>query len=103
MELFCECGFKRYTRVEVDSAVSYCTNCQKEEAIKNGCISKRIIKKDTAGPPIINAYTKFDVRLPRMAMPCTNKECKNTSIIYIRSNETDLKYCFLCPDCNTQW
>ena len=99
---FCECGFKLYTRVEVDSASTFCLNCGKQEAVTSGCISKRLIKKDGVVTSL-NAYTKFDPTLPRINRACENKDCSNESIIYIRINEKELKYCFLCPACDTRW
>lgn len=60
---------------------------------------------------IINDFTKFDPTLPRIyTLKCPNNECKTndsdatqTEIIYLRSNDADMKYIYLCPTCDTQW
>jgi len=59
---------------------------------------------------LINEYTKYDMTLPRIQdMDCPNMECpsrKNTKekdIIYIRYNEEDMKYLYLCGVCNHHW
>ena len=42
-------------------------------------------------------------------LPCINEQCefhsskKNREIIYIRYDEANLKYAYLCPKCDTSW
>jgi hypothetical protein len=62
---------------------------------------------------IINQYTKFDPTLPRIYnIPCPNKECKSnignsektpTEIIYLRYDDDNLKYLYICCICDTIW
>jgi len=57
---------------------------------------------------VINKFTKFDPTLPRISIPCPNKECKyhtadSTDIIYVRYDNEALKYVYLCPLCDTIW
>ena len=55
-------------------------------------------------------FTKFDPTLPRVKnIPCPNAECSTNTentpreIIYIKYNETNLSFMYLCPTCNTSW
>ena len=59
---------------------------------------------------IVNKYTKLDPTLPRInRIPCPNAECdtntKETSreIIYIRYDDTNIKYMYLCSTCDYVW
>ena len=57
----------------------------------------------------------MDPTLPRIYnMKCPNGECKTnkkednkeqqaTEIIYIRYDDDDLKYVYICPTCDTNW
>jgi aspartate carbamoyltransferase regulatory subunit len=81
-------------------------------AYENVCVSKTQIKQgEQSFSNIINKYTKFDPTLPRVNnILCPNAECKtNTSkdvareIIYIRYDDTNMKYVYLCAGCDTVW
>jgi len=71
---------------------------------------------------IVNKYTKFDPTLPRIKnIPCPNPECshKNSSnsnssssttvsdhsneVIYLRYDDENLKYLYICPTCDHIW
>jgi len=62
---------------------------------------------------IINSYTKMDPTLPRIYnMKCPNESCitnsdsekkKNTEIIYMRYDDNNLKYVYICSDCDLTW
>ena len=90
------------------------------------CVSKTHIKKTTESyKNIINSYTKLDPTLPRLTnMKCPNPECKNISkekggeskdsgseskekdsneIIYIRYDNENMKYIYLCTNCDYTW
>ena len=93
------------------------------------CVSKTHIKKTTQSyKNIINSYTKLDPTLPRLTnMKCPNPECKNISketgttggeakgdegeskatqeneIIYIRYDNDNMKYIYLCTNCDYTW
>ena len=93
----------------------YCRKCGNEDTVaihdSNVCISKINIKKDTKSfNHIINEYTKLDPTLPRInTILCPNPECetntKNTKreIIYIRYDDINMKYVYMCSDCSTIW
>jgi DNA-directed RNA polymerase subunit M/transcription elongation factor TFIIS len=106
-----------YIRINSDnpnSLVYYCRQCGNEDkllAIEDVCVSKIQIKKnDKSFNHIINKYTKLDPTLPRINnMLCPNADCisntkdKEREIIYIRYDDTNMKYVYLCCECETVW
>ena len=115
---FCtNCSNMYYIRINSDDPnklVYYCRNCGNEDkllAIENVCVSKTQIKKNEQSfSHIINKYTKLDPTLPRIntilcpnADCATNKDDKEREILYIRYDDTNMKYIYLCSECNTVW
>lgn len=116
---FCStCSNMYYIRIDADDPnklVYYCRNCGNEDkmlAYENVCVSKTQIKQgEQSFSNIINKYTKLDPTLPRVNnILCPNAECKtNTSkdvareIIYIRYDDTNMKYVYLCAECDMVW
>ena len=63
---------------------------------------------------IINEYTKLDPTLPRIYnVKCPNEKCRTNAItegetkpaevIYIRYDDSNLKYIYMCVTCDTTW
>lgn len=53
---------------------------------------------------IINKYTKYDPTLPVMENGvCPNEKCKGTRILYMRYDDENLKFVYICSDCDTYW
>ena len=115
---FCSnCSNMYYIRINSDDPnklVYYCRKCGNEDkllAIENVCVSKTQIKKsEQSFSHIINKYTKLDPTLPRVNnVLCPNPDClTNTQdtpreIIYIRYDDTNMKYVYLCSTCDTVW
>ena len=113
---FCNlCSNMYYIRIDSNNSnklIYYCRNCGNEDdMIDNISISKIQIKKsEQKFSHIINQYTKLDPTLPRInKIKCPNGECStNTSgeereIIYIRYDDVNMKYIYLCSTCNTVW
>ena len=115
---FCSmCQNMYYIRINDDNTnklVYYCRNCGNEDNLlstDNVCVSKTQIKKnEQTFNHIINKYTKLDPTLPRINnILCPNQDCltntKNESreIIYIRYDDTNMKYIYLCSTCDTVW
>jgi hypothetical protein len=106
-----------YIRINADDPnklVYYCRKCGNEDSLlasENICVSKIKIKKsEQTFSHIINRYTKFDPTLPRVNnILCPNTECptnkdgKEREIIYIRYDDTNMKYVYLCCECDTTW
>ena len=97
----------------------YCRNCgNKDNTItENGaCILNTQFKnvgKDRF-QHIINKYTKHDPTLPRIHnLPCPNTLCKTNTepltekntreVIYIRYDDENLKYLYMCTVCDEVW
>ena len=115
---FCtNCENMYYIRINADDSnalVYYCRNCGQEDkfiSIENVCVSKTQIKKnDLSFTHIINKYTKLDPTLPRINnILCPNPDCqtntdgKEREIIYIRYDDINMKYVYLCSTCDTVW
>jgi len=115
---FCsECSNMYYIRINSDDPnklVYYCRKCGNEDkllAIENVCVSKTQIKKsEQTFSHIINKYTKLDPTLPRInTILCPNGDCatntkdKEREIIYIRYDDMNMKYVYLCSECETVW
>ena len=115
---FCSvCNNMYYLRIDEQNPNKldyYCRNCGNEDKIlaqDNMCVSKTFIKKsDNSFNHIINEYTKLDPTLPRVStILCPNPECetntknKKREIIYIRYDDTNMKYVYLCSECSTIW
>jgi len=121
---FCsQCQNLYYIRIdEKDSnkLVYYCRNCGNEDlniSAESISVSKVLVKSDLQNySNVINKYTKLDPTLPRINnILCPNPNCgtnKQTSkdedqiereIIYIRYNDTNMKYVYLCSTCDEIW
>ena len=123
---FCQkCGNMYYIKIQSDdkdNLIYYCRKCGYEDEniskdIKNLCVSKTHVLNNTElYSQVINKYTKLDPTLPRVNnIDCPNKNCitnkkssesKNqveNEIIYIRYNDADMKFVYLCCNCDTVW
>ena len=115
---FCsKCSNMYYIRINSDDPnklAYYCRKCGNEDkllAIENVCVSKTQVKKsEQTFSHIVNKYTKLDPTLPRINnVLCPNPECptntenKEREIIYIRYDDANMKYIYLCSDCDTIW
>jgi len=115
---FCvKCDNMYYIGISVDDPnqlTYYCRNCKhKDETIteEGVCVLNSQLKKgEQKFNHIINEYTKLDPTLPRIYnMKCPNVECKSnkesktTEIIYIRYDDDNLKYLYMCTECDTTW
>lgn len=115
---FCTfCQNMYYISIDPDDTnklVYYCRNCGNKDSsisISNVAVSKYQLKKsEQEFSHIINKYTKLDPTLPRInKILCPNSECTtNTNdipreIIYIRYDDINMKYVYLCSTCDTVW
>jgi DNA-directed RNA polymerase subunit M/transcription elongation factor TFIIS len=106
-----------YIRINEDDPnklVYYCRKCGNKDSLlasENICVSKTQIKKsEQSFNHIINKYTKYDPTLPRINnILCPNSDCstnkddKEREIIYIRYDDVNMKYVYLCSHCDTVW
>lgn len=115
---FCSlCQNMYYIRIDSEDSnklIYYCRNCGTEDSTisnENVTVSKIQLKKsEQEFSHIINNYTKLDPTLPRInKILCPNAECfTNTNntpreIIYIRYDDINMKYVYLCSTCDTVW
>lgn len=128
---FCvECHNMYYIRLSEESGgnlIYYCRNCGNEENIAetdvdNLCISKTNVSANKISyQTIVNEYTKLDPTLPRVKnMKCPKADCISNKkqsaskgeeekssvdpeIIYLRYDDKNMKFIYLCAHCNTTW
>lgn len=92
----------------------YCRNCKfvnNEIGEEGVCVLNTHLKKgEQRFNHIINKYTKLDPTLPRIYnMQCPNGTCKSHAedgakeIIYMRYDEENMKYLYICVECDTIW
>jgi DNA-directed RNA polymerase subunit M/transcription elongation factor TFIIS len=93
----------------------YCRNCGyvDETAAEEGvCVMKTQLRKGGQHfHHIINRYTKLDPTLPRIySIRCPSETCatnvervENPEVIYIRYDDENMKYVYLCVVCDTTW
>jgi DNA-directed RNA polymerase subunit M/transcription elongation factor TFIIS len=100
---------------DTNTLVYYCRNCGHQDttiSVDNVTVSKIQLKKsEQEFSHIINKYTKLDPTLPRVnKILCPNAECRTNTkegeereIIYIRYDDINMKYVYLCSTCDTVW
>lgn len=117
---FCtNCDNMYYVRLSDDDdkqLIYYCRKCGNEDTIMNEgsvIVSKtNLKKKEQQFNHIINQYTKLDPTLPRISnIDCPNPDCETNEdestleneIIYIRYDNDNMKYVYLCTHCDFVW
>lgn len=106
--------YLRLSEANSNKLINYCRNCGNEETITNNesiCISNNeLIKNDQKYKYIINKYTKLDPSLPRTnTIKCPNQSCPSNKedgtreIIYVRYDDDNVKYIYICSSCNFSW
>jgi aspartate carbamoyltransferase regulatory subunit len=104
----------RVSSEDANSLIYYCRNCGNEDenvTKDNICVSKTQLKKsEQKFNHIVNRFTKFDPTLPHInSIRCPNSECVsnkedgNRDVIYIRYDDTNKLYIYLCAKCDTVW
>jgi DNA-directed RNA polymerase subunit RPC12/RpoP len=102
----------------------YCRNCgHKDESItaEGVCVLNTQLKQgEQKFNHIVNQYTKLDPTLPRIySMKCPNASCTTNQgagasaaeskesgsceVIYMRYDDDNLKYLYICVTCDTMW
>jgi aspartate carbamoyltransferase regulatory subunit len=107
-----------YIRVSEDNAnqlIYYCRNCGHEDTLltsENVCVLKtQLTQSEKNYTHIVNKYTKLDPTLPRInSIRCPNQNCKSNKeegvereVIYLRYDDTNMKYIYICALCDTVW
>jgi hypothetical protein len=99
----------------------YCRNCKhRDETIAEEgiCVlTTQLRVGEQKFNHIVNQYTKLDPTLPRIYnVKCPNMDCKTNhseekeshssnpnEVIYIRYDDNNLKYLYICVECDTTW
>ena len=120
---FCEkCNNMYYLKIDNDDSnqlIYYCRNCGNEDKIlnkENICVLETTVREtEERQTQTINEYTKYDPTLPRIStIRCPNDECPSNldeadpkkeerEVIYIRYDDVNMKYIYMCAKCNTIW
>ena len=92
---------------ELPTLLYTCKKCGHHEEAGNEPVSSMTFEKRELYESVINPFTKFDPTLPRILMKCIKPTCENheqeSEIIYIRYDNVELKYAYLCPLCDSIW
>lgn len=116
---FCnKCDNMYYMKLSGDdnnTLVYYCRNCGHEDtdlAISDVCVSSTVLRETTQKyVHNVNEYTKIDPTLPRTSsIRCPNQDCESNTkqdahreVIYLRYDDANMKYLYMCTVCNTSW
>ena len=103
----------RLTKEDSNDLEYYCRSCGESSKLitkDNICVSTtEIISQEKAYIHDINTYTKQDPTLPRTTIiKCQNPSCPSNSdqqkeVIYLRYDDKNMKYIYLCNVCDTVW
>lgn len=116
----------RLTGENKDQLIYYCRKCGHEDdeliaSLENVCVSQTQLKASVSSyEHIINKYTKLDPTLPHINnIKCPNSACTSNAsnkekkdddsssdkadILYLRYDDTNMKFVYLCTECNTVW
>ena len=118
---FCpECSNMYYLKLggsdpaQADGLIYYCRHCGHEDstlASTSVCVSHTTLKSTTQKyAHSVNEYTKEDPTLPRTStIRCPNQDCKTNTgdaakeVIYLRYDDANMAYLYICTACNTTW
>jgi len=104
----------KLTSADANTLIYYCKNCGHEDSTittDNVCVLNTMITNKTQKYIFnINKYTKLDPTLPRVSnIKCpslictTNTEQTPKDIIYIRYDNDNMDYVYLCTTCDSIW
>jgi DNA-directed RNA polymerase subunit M/transcription elongation factor TFIIS len=110
---FCPtCDNLFYLTIDDDTVQYTCKKCGTIEDIQEDCTISNIFcnQQRQNVQNSVNQYTKLDPTLPRINfLKCPNGSCENhedredREIIYVRYDNVQLKYIYICPKCDTVW
>jgi DNA-directed RNA polymerase subunit M/transcription elongation factor TFIIS len=110
---FCPtCDNLFYLTIDEETVQYTCKKCGTIEDINEDCTISNIFcnQQRQNVKNSVNQYTKLDPTLPRINfMKCPNASCENheeredREIIYVRYDNVQLKYIYICPKCDTVW
>lgn len=115
---FCvKCDNMYYLKLNEDDRtklIYYCRHCGDETSNlsdEDTCVLHTQVKRtEEKYVHVINEFTKLDPTLPRInTLQCPNAQCKShdnrndNDILYIRYDDINIRYIYLCSVCDTTW
>ena len=111
---FCkQCDNMLYFKMkeEENKLYYYCRKCGDEEVIEKTELIKDVTYEKKQNKIVnVNKNIKYDPTIPHIKnMNCPNESCLSNKsdvkkdIIYYRYNEDDIKYIYMCVNCDTMW
>lgn len=111
---FCPvCRYYLYLNVDNSNCIRLCRNCgynEKEEI--GGLVSETLVKERTSEgyKILLNEFTRQDPTLPHLkTMKCPRADCQSNGsgvekdVIYIKYDQENLKYLYICNVCGEHW
>lgn len=112
--------------------IYYCRKCGNEDtdiisSLENVCVSQSVKSSGVSYEHIVNKYTKMDPTLPILQdIPCPNLSCGThtdpdavgaktdteddetkssgkSDVMYMRYDDANMKFVYICSECNTVW
>lgn len=86
--------------------IYYCKNCdeQYDNIDKTKCVYHlEYNMDDVKREAVVNKYIVNDTTLPKArGIKCPNSTCpsKKSNIVYIKNDDDNMKYCYICVDCH---
>jgi DNA-directed RNA polymerase subunit M/transcription elongation factor TFIIS len=103
----------KLNELDHDSLVYYCRKCGENNKLidkNNVCVLKtEFLSNEKSYKFEINEFTKYDYTLPRTTqIKCPNVECPNkdsdkNEIIYMRYDDKNMNYVYMCTVCDKIW
>lgn len=121
---FCDgCENMMHLKIQDDSEEGeggmqyHCIYCNTSKSAENfdGCVSVTNYLEDSSEKNydlLFNEFIVHDPTLPRVDnIPCPNDKCpanrkknkEKNSIIYVRYDHKNMKFCYICTNCETRW
>lgn len=119
---FCEiCNNMYYNQLDptdpnkLTNYCRYCGNIDTTVSVDGACVLVTHFKKGNENKSLdlmVNRFTKLDPTLPRTtSLKCPNSECVTntpsyktpTEIIYMRYDDDNMKYLYICIECDHKW
>lgn len=116
---FCSvCNNMYYVRIKDEGSSQltyYCRNCGHTDdnlTVDNICVvdGGKSKKANKGISNVVNKYTKLDPTLPHITTIkcpntncCSNEDDSKRDVIYIRYDDIDMKYLYICSVCDTMW
>lgn len=87
----------------------YCKNCtytkELDKDARGMCMYRSNYSKEHPlyYRSLVNKFTPYDMTLPRSTdIPCPSG-CEKSEVVYIRYDDENVRYLYLCCKCNTCW